>query len=108
MTQLGQHGHVGASRRQFLAGAASWATLAATSGRAASQEEAGSSGGDLGGHPSGRLVVTAVDAYPVYINERSVGLFDAPTFSSDDDPRRWYYGGPFEQLPSAIIAVVKT
>ena len=111
MTQLGNRGHVAASRRQFLVGAASWAALAATAGRAASRGDTGSSGaldGDLRGAGSGRLVVTAVDAYPVYINERSEGLYDAPTFSSDEDPRRWYYGGPFEQLPSAIIAVVKT
>lgn len=33
---------------------------------------------------------------------------DAPSFDGDDDPRRWNFGGPFEQLPSAIIAVIKT
>jgi len=44
----------------------------------------------------------------VYINQRSDGLLDAPSFSSDDDPRRWRYGGPFQQLPSAIIAIIKT
>ena len=111
MTQLGNRSHVAASRREFLVGAASWATLAAASGRAASEDAAGSPGAlgtGLQGDGTGRVVVTAVDAYPVYINERSEGLFDAPTFSSDEDPRRWYYGGPFEQLPSAIIAVVKT
>ena len=31
-----------------------------------------------------------------------------PTFDGDDDPRRWRWGGQFEQLPSAIIAVIKT
>lgn len=105
MTQLGSNGHATASRRQFLAGAASLAALAA-----GGREQTGSGNPDqeLLGDSSGRLVVTAVDAYPVYINERSVGLFDPPTFASDEDPRRWYYGGPFEQLPSAIIAVVKT
>ena len=54
------------------------------------------------------LRIRAVDAYPIYINRRSDGLLDAPSFSGDDDPRRWRFGGPFEQLPSAIIAVIKT
>ena len=54
------------------------------------------------------LRIRAVDAYPVYINQRSDGLLDPPTFESDEDPRRWRWGGPFEQLPSAIIAVIKT
>jgi hypothetical protein len=54
------------------------------------------------------LTIREVDAYPVYINQRSAGLFDAPDFSSDDDPARWRYGGPFSQIPSAIIAVIKT
>jgi len=52
--------------------------------------------------------IEAVDAYPIYINQRSDGLLDAPSFANDDDVRRWRYGGPFEQLPSAIIAVIKT
>ena len=55
-----------------------------------------------------RITVRAVDAYPIYIGPRSDGLLDPPVFDSDDDPRRWRWGGPFEQLPSAIIAVVKT
>ena len=89
MTDLGQRGHVGASRREFLAGAASLAALAA-----AGKDQAGDGDAEPGplGDASGRLVVTAVDAYPVYINERSVGLFEPPTFASDEDPRRWYYG----------------
>ena len=52
--------------------------------------------------------IRSVEAYPIYINQRSDGLLDPPTFDSDDDPARWRYGGPFEQLPSAIVAVVKT
>ena len=70
----------------------------------------------IGGSRSGAAVARAaqvqhlrirvVDAYPVYINRRSEGLLDPPTFESDDDPRRWRWGGPFEQLPSAIIAIV--
>ena len=55
-----------------------------------------------------RITVRAVDAYPIYIGPRSDGLLDPPVFDSDDDPRRWRWGGPFEQLPSAVIAVVKT
>ena len=27
---------------------------------------------------------------------------------SDDDPRRWIHNGPFAQIPSALIAVIKT
>ena len=38
------------------------------------------------------LRIRAVDAYPIYINQRSDGLLDAPTFSGDDDPRRWRWG----------------
>ena len=38
----------------------------------------------------------------------SDGLLDAPSFDGDDDPRRWRFCEPFEQLPSAIIAIVKT
>ena len=55
-----------------------------------------------------RLRIRAVDAYPIYINRRSEGLLDPPSFEGDDDPRRWRWGGPFEQLPSAIIAIIKT
>ena len=72
----------------------------------------------IGGSRSGAAVARAaqvqplrirvVDAYPVYINRRSEGLLDPPTFESDDYPRRWRWGGPFEQLPSAIIAIIKT
>lgn len=54
------------------------------------------------------ITVEEVNAYPIYINQRSEGLLDPPTFSGDDDRRRWRWGGPFEQLPSAIIAVIKT
>lgn len=55
-----------------------------------------------------RVTIDAVDAYPVYINQRSEGLKTPPSFASDDDPRRWNHNGPFAQLPSAIIAIVKT
>ena len=86
------------SRRQFLKNAASYLTLA----------------GSAFVNPlpilgqSINLKVRSVDAYPIYINERSEGLLDSPTFSNEDDPARWRFGGPFEQLPSAIITIIKT
>ncbi len=85
-------------RRRFLRDVGGLAALAATVG--APREL-------LATQPP-QLRIDAVDAYPIYINQRSEGLLDAPTFSGDDDPRRWRWGGPFEQLPSAIIAIVKT
>jgi len=99
------------SRRSFLRGIGGLAALAA-SGGAPRASDAGPGGGyaaaaERGAQPP-RIRIRAIDAYPVYINQRSEGLLDAPSFSSDDDPRRWRYGGPFEQLPSAIIAVIKT
>ena len=86
------------SRRQFLKNAASYLTLAGSA--------------FLNPLPilgqSINLKVRSVDAYPIYINERSEGLLDAPNFSNEDDPARWRFGGPFEQLPSAIITIIKT
>lgn len=104
------------SRRRFLRSAAGLAGLAASIGSGHSELEADESGSGAAESRSGpaahpqqvRLTIQAVDAYPVYINQRSEGLFDRPTFSSDDDPARWRYGGPFSQIPSAIIAVIKT
>ncbi len=86
------------SRRQFLKNAASYLTLAGSA--------------FLNPLPilgqGTNLKVRSVDAYPIYINERSEGLLDSPTFSNEDDPARWRFGGPFEQLPSAIITIIKT
>ena len=106
------------SRRRFLRGLGrgigGFAALAAGLGAGAPAGGAGvaarraaavSSGASAQGS---RITVRAVDAYPIYIGPRSDGLLDPPAFDSDDDPRRWRWGGPFEQLPSAIIAVVKT
>ena len=98
----------GPSRRHFLGRAAGLAALAAYVGPGRSLGAANTGSAGLHRHQQARLTVRAVDAYPVFINQRSEGLFDAPTFSSDDDPRRWSYGGPFSQIPSAIIAVIKT
>ncbi len=102
------------SRRRFLQGISGFAALAASFG--ASRGAAGSPLGGARPAPSGgvlelqgpRITVREVDAYPIYINQRSEGLLDPPIFDGDDDPRRWRWGGPFEQLPSAIIAVIKT
>ena len=60
------------SRRQFLKNAASYLTLA----------------GSAFVNPlpilgqSINLKVRSVDAYPIYINERSEGLLDSPNFSN--------------------------
>ena len=85
------------TRRRFLRGIGGFAAMAASVGPTrtlATQTD--------------RVTIQEVNAYPIYINQRSDGLLDPPTFSGDDDPRRWRYGGPFEQLPSAIIAIIKT
>ena len=87
------------SRRRFLQTAGGFTAMAAALG--------GRPAATAGAQPPAHRI-RAVDAYPIYINQRSDGLLDPPTFSSDDDPRRWRWGGPFEQLPSAIIAIIKT
>jgi L-rhamnonate dehydratase len=89
------------SRRKLLQQAGSFATLAAAAGALPLPGLTA-----LAQSPAPRI--DAVSAYPIYINQRSEGLLDAPAFAGDDDPRRWRYGGPFEQLPSAIIAIIKT
>ncbi|MXZ73282.1 MAG: hypothetical protein F4Z04_17505 [Acidobacteria bacterium] len=90
------------SRRHFLQRMTSFAALAAAAGASrATEAEAWRTQGPP-------ITVEEVEAYPIYINQRSEGLLDPPTFSGDDDRRRWRWGGPFEQLPSAIIAVIKT
>ena len=100
------------SRRRFLGGLGGFAALAASFGATR-----GAAGTPLRGVPGAgaavemqgpRISVREVNAYPIYINQRSDGLLDPPVFDSDDDPRRWRWGGPFQQLPSAIIAVIKT
>ena len=98
------------SRRRFLRGIGGFAALAASFG--ASRGAGGGARAETGGATLAlqgpRITVREVEAYPVYINQRSEGLLDPPAFDGDDDPRRWRWGGPFEQLPSAVIAVVKT
>ena len=109
------------TRRSFLRGLCrgigGFAAVAA--GLGAASRPAGAAGAPSTGRRAGAgrpaaaaqgpgITVRAVDAYPIYIGPRSDGLLDPPVFDSDDDPRRWRWGGPFEQLPSAIIAVIKT
>ena len=97
------------SRRDFLSRGAGLAAVAASTGFVGGASTAAAAGRPpQEGESSDRIRISSVDAYHVYINQRSEGLLDPPVFSGDDDPRRWRYGGPFEQLPSAIIAVVKT
>lgn len=89
------------SRRDMLRRAGKFATLAALFGVAPlplAQLMA----------QAGSVRIRDVRAYPIYINERSDRLSEVPAFDGDDDPLRWNYGGPFEQLPSAIIAIIKT
>ncbi|MDG2040049.1 MAG: enolase C-terminal domain-like protein [Ilumatobacter sp.] len=90
--------HLTYNRRRFLRETGGFAALAAAVGAPRT----------LLGTQATAVRIRAVDAYPIYINQRSEGLLDAPTFSGDDDPRRWRFGGPFEQLPSAVIAIIKT
>jgi L-rhamnonate dehydratase len=87
------------SRRHFFRKAGSFAAFAATAGSVSPIALLAQ---------SSNLRIREVKAYPIYINQRSDGLLNAPSFDGDDDPRRWRYGGPFEQLPSAIITIIKT
>ena len=90
-----------ASRRRFLRQTGKYAALAAAVGTASVNPRR-----LLAQAPE--LRIREVKAYPIYINQRSDRLLDAPSFEGDDDPSRWRWGGPFEQLPSAISAVIKT
>jgi L-rhamnonate dehydratase len=56
---------------------------------------------------NGRLKITSVDAYPVKLWDRST-QGKLPEFTSDFDPKRWRYTGPFAQLAGAIVVVIKT
>ena len=94
------------NRRSFLRDIGSLAALAASAG--ATSVGVSEAAGVSSSAQRPRIRIRSVDAYPVYINQRSDGLLDPPTFSSDDDPDRWSYGGAFSQLPSAIIAIIKT
>lgn len=56
---------------------------------------------------SEKLKIESVEAYPVKLwVDSSQGTL--PEFKSDYDPKRWRYTGPFAQLASAIVVVIKT
>ena len=76
------------SRRDFLSRSAGLAAVAASAGIAGTATGA-CSGPQPEDGDSDRITIRSVDAYPVYINQRSEGLLDPPVFSGDDDPRRW-------------------
>ena len=56
---------------------------------------------------SERVRITSVDAYPVQL-WADRGPRPTPRFQSDFDPARWRYRGPFAQLGSAIVVVIRT
>ena len=53
-----------------------------------------------------KIKIVSVNAYPVRVG----GLFpgNKPSFSSDFDPKRSRWFGPFAQLTGAIIVEIKT
>ena len=57
--------------------------------------------------PKGKLRITEVEAYAVRL-WKSTRQGALPVFESDHDPARWHYHGPFAQLVSAIVAVIRT
>ena len=87
------------NRRRFIGGLAGVAA-------AASLTPFNSIFADHHSNPS-KLKITSVDAYPVKLWERS-SQGKLPEFISDFDPKRWRYTGPFAQLASSIVVVIKT
>ena len=55
----------------------------------------------------GPLKVVSVEAVPVRLWARS-SQGRLPTFEGDYDPKRWRFGGPYSQLASAIVVIVRT
>lgn len=57
-----------------------------------------------------KLKITSVRAWPVDLSVTLGGTFShqAPRFTSDFDPRRWRWFGPFAQLIGAIIVEIRT
>jgi L-rhamnonate dehydratase len=53
-----------------------------------------------------RQRIKSVRAYPVYLGAAYAA--NIPTFTSDFDPGRWRWRGPFAQLAGAIIVEIKT
>jgi L-rhamnonate dehydratase len=94
------------TRRDFLrlAAATSAALGVGRPGRALDPDETARQ--DATSDPTHKIV--SVDAYPVHMYPPPPGGWPVPTFSSDDDPARWRFLGPFSQLPSSIVVVIKT
>jgi L-alanine-DL-glutamate epimerase-like enolase superfamily enzyme len=94
------------TRRDFLrlAAATSAALGVGRPGRALDPDETARQ--DATSDPTHKIV--SVDAYPVHMYPPPPGGWPVPTFSSDDDPARWRFHGPFAQLPSSIVVVIKT
>ncbi len=85
------------TRRNFVqAGAGALAALHVLSSNASAQSAVATS----------KLKITSVEAFPVRLWNRPAQ--GAPTFKSDFDPARWRYRGPFAQLGSAIVVVIRT
>ena len=76
------------SRRQFLKKAGSYLTLAGSTLVSPLPALAQST----------NLRVSSLKAYPIYINERSEGLLDSPSFANEEDPARWRFGGECDGL----------
>lgn len=110
-THLSPHRSRRRSRRRVLEHAAWFGLLAATAGRVwptvGGDDDSSTQAAQpaIGGPP---IKIRAVDAYHVYIDQRSDRVLETPSFAADDDVGRARWGGPFEQLPSAIIAVIST
>ncbi len=55
----------------------------------------------------GKLRITSVECIPVKLWARS-GQGRLPQFQGDFDPARWHYSGPYAQLASAQMVIIKT
>jgi L-rhamnonate dehydratase len=91
------------TRRWFLTRAATSAGVAAAASSWASRLPAQNQP-DATQRP---LKITSVDAYPVRLWDIT-RQGAKPDFQSDFDPARWRYRGPFAQLVSAIVVVIRT
>ena len=68
------------ARRQFLRKAGSYFALAGSTLASSAPMRALAQ--------TTNLRVRSVEAYPIYINERSEGLLESPTFADENDPGR--------------------
>ena len=89
----------GSTRRALLRGLGGYAGLAAMHG--------GLTPAVAAEPQAGKIKITSVRAYPVRLWRRTT-QGSKPEFTSDFDPQRRHYRGPFAQLVSAIVVVIKT